>query len=436
MPTVFFSWQRDTSATEGRNFIERALERAIGIVAADVALEEAVREGLEVDRDTKGVAGQPPIVDTIFRKIDAAAVFVPDLTFVGKRSDGRPTPNPNVLIEYGWALHSLGYSRIVAVMNVAHGAPGEDMPFDMRHLRWPLTYNLPDGADEATRTAEREKLAKALAAAIRAILESQEYRSSLPRPPSPPPFSAALSSDGPAQFRAPGIALGVRHDSLGLSTSQNDVIVTKGPAIWLRLMPAVSPGRTWRVTELEAALTNNNNILLPIRRMSGSYHFVRADDGFGTYASGNLENSANSFVFAFTTGEIWTADFTIISKIREYSGRSGQQPGLPVMEREFKASLDQYGRLLKRLGLSRPFRWIGGYEGMKGMGLFWDPRPGHYFQLPGPFGSSAADIVEVEGTLEEDMSPAQALKPLFVKLFDACGIPRPDYLDEMNNPKS
>jgi hypothetical protein len=38
-------------------------------------------------------------VDTIFRKIDGTAIFVPDLTFVGKRADGRPTPNPNVLIE-------------------------------------------------------------------------------------------------------------------------------------------------------------------------------------------------------------------------------------------------------------------------------------------------------------------------------------------------
>jgi hypothetical protein len=39
---------------------------------------------------------------------------------VGKHLDGEPIPNPNVLIEYGWALKSLGYKRIVAVMNEAH----------------------------------------------------------------------------------------------------------------------------------------------------------------------------------------------------------------------------------------------------------------------------------------------------------------------------
>ena len=51
MPTVFFSWQRDTSPKEGRNFLGRALERAIAFVAADVELEEAERE-LELDRNT------------------------------------------------------------------------------------------------------------------------------------------------------------------------------------------------------------------------------------------------------------------------------------------------------------------------------------------------------------------------------------------------
>ena len=71
MPTVFFSWQRDTPPKEGRNFLERALERAIALVAADVELEEAERE-LELDRDTKGVAGQPPIVETIFRTLSGA----------------------------------------------------------------------------------------------------------------------------------------------------------------------------------------------------------------------------------------------------------------------------------------------------------------------------------------------------------------------------
>jgi hypothetical protein len=102
--TVFFSWQIDTEKRGGRNVIEWALEKACRRISADTSVEETDRDRkLKVDSNTKGVAGSPPIVDTIFRKIDGAAVFVPDLTFIGKRPDGRPTPNPNVLVEYGWA---------------------------------------------------------------------------------------------------------------------------------------------------------------------------------------------------------------------------------------------------------------------------------------------------------------------------------------------
>jgi hypothetical protein len=79
-----------------------------------------------VDRDTQGVPGVPPIVDTIFDKIDGATIFVPDLTFVAKRIDGRPTPNHNVLVEYGWALKALRYARIVPVMNLAFGQPTKE----------------------------------------------------------------------------------------------------------------------------------------------------------------------------------------------------------------------------------------------------------------------------------------------------------------------
>src|SRR4029077_7795982 len=96
--TLFFSWQSDAPPEVGSDLIEEALGLAVSALAEDAEIEKAIRdEGLIVDRDTQGVPGVPPIVDTIFNKIDAATIFVPDLTFVGKRIYGRPTPNPNVL---------------------------------------------------------------------------------------------------------------------------------------------------------------------------------------------------------------------------------------------------------------------------------------------------------------------------------------------------
>ncbi len=181
--TIFFSWQSDRDSRTGRNLVERALERAISKISKDINMFEPDREGgpLVLDRDTRNVAGSPPIVETIFRKIDSAAVFVPDLTFVGTRSDQRPTPNPNVLIEYGWALKTLGHGRIVGVMNTAYGEPsGENMPFDLRHQRNPIAYFCPKGASDAVRAAARDSLAKDFENAFRAVFSSKEYREYLP----------------------------------------------------------------------------------------------------------------------------------------------------------------------------------------------------------------------------------------------------------------
>ena len=66
----------------------------------------------------------PPIVDTIFNKIDAATIFVPDLTFVGKRIDPRrPTPNRYVLVGIWVGIQSLDLVAARSGMNVAFGQP-------------------------------------------------------------------------------------------------------------------------------------------------------------------------------------------------------------------------------------------------------------------------------------------------------------------------
>ena len=75
MQTVFFSWQADTETKIGRNLVERALETAIARIGADADVEEAVRDAWPSISDTQGVAGTPPIVDTIFGKIEKRVCF-------------------------------------------------------------------------------------------------------------------------------------------------------------------------------------------------------------------------------------------------------------------------------------------------------------------------------------------------------------------------
>jgi hypothetical protein len=170
--TVFFSWQSDTPTGTGRNFVRKALQDACEAIASDAAIDEAHRD-LTVDSDTQGVAGHPPILDTIFKKIDAARVFVADMTLVARRPDGGASPNPNVLIECGWALKSLSHQQVVCVMNTAYGKPtGEALPFDMRHARWPLCYELAGTATLEVRSEQRKRLTKHLTEAVRSCLGS------------------------------------------------------------------------------------------------------------------------------------------------------------------------------------------------------------------------------------------------------------------------
>ena len=103
-PVVFYSWQSDLSNRCNRGFIPEALQNAAATIEADetIAIEPVV------DRDTQGVPGAPDIAATIFSKFSGADVFVADVSITG-RGEKRPTPNPNVLIELGYAFKALGH---------------------------------------------------------------------------------------------------------------------------------------------------------------------------------------------------------------------------------------------------------------------------------------------------------------------------------------
>jgi hypothetical protein len=422
--TVFFSWQVDTDPKTGRNLIERALERAVGSIGDDTSVDEAVRD-LAVDRDTRGVAGTPPIVETIFRKIDAAAAFVPDLTFVGKRSGGRPTPNPNVLIEYGWALKSLGHLRIVPVMNTFYGDPTpNDMPFDMRHLRNPIQYNCAPDADDATVKRVKSELGKELDAAIRAVLDSDEYRASLPTPPAPSLFVARVPADGRGRFKAKNEPIGVVALRL-LESAGTELMLADAPITWLRVMPVSDPGQTWSVTELKAAATTNGLHLEPLGRNWPSYGYFRSADGFGVYPPFPKEPGiAHSAAMIFNNGEVWSIDAYLLDAMKR-----DERNIVPGIEEEFRYSLKAYADLLLRLGIPAPFRWIAGMENLRGRSIYV-PAPAGRMSMFGPHGSCLEDVVVAEGTYSPGEPLGHALKSFFAKLFDSCGVDRPARLDE------
>ncbi|RWG50443.1 MAG: hypothetical protein EOQ62_03920 [Mesorhizobium sp.] len=180
---IFWSWQSDTPQASGRHFVRSVLtdlaKELNGVEGAEDAERpesgDGEREALsadedrvEIDHDTLNVGGSPVIAETILRKIREAAVFVADVTPVCTiLGSGKRVPNPNVMIELGYALEVVGHQRIVLVMNGAEGASVSHLPFDLRHWRFPAVYKLSKGATEE----HRQKVAAELKESLRERIE-------------------------------------------------------------------------------------------------------------------------------------------------------------------------------------------------------------------------------------------------------------------------
>lgn len=161
--TIFYSWQSDLPNGTNRSLIESCLDRA----AAQIAGDQTITVEPVIDRDTRGVAGAPDIAQAILEKIDRSAVFVADVSIVNSGSS-RSSPNPNVLIELGYALKSIGESRLILIQNTAFGGP-EALPFDLRMKRV-TTYSCDPSAPD--RSQVKNHLTRRLEEAIREILSS------------------------------------------------------------------------------------------------------------------------------------------------------------------------------------------------------------------------------------------------------------------------
>lgn len=175
---IFYSWQSDLPNASNRGFIEKALENVSDKLKKDKAIE--IEPSL--DRDTAGVPGSPEIVATILKKIEDADFVICDITIINGAHADRPSPNPNVVFEVGYALRALGSERVLLVLNTEFGAV-EKLPFDLRPRRI-LQYSM--AAEAADRATERKKLENSLLEAIRAIK---------PRRGLSPPYKIAFANE-------------------------------------------------------------------------------------------------------------------------------------------------------------------------------------------------------------------------------------------------
>ena len=163
---IFYSWQSDLPGNKTRNFIRDCIDDAIAFAEESEAIE-AVR-----DEATKDTTGSPNIVTTLFSKIDECDLFVADvsLCFTGdvkKEQDGRElikhSPNPNVLIELGYAVRILNWEHVICVCNTDYGT---DFPFDIAQNR-----RLPYSLEGKMKADVRREVAKSIYSDIQLLRE-------------------------------------------------------------------------------------------------------------------------------------------------------------------------------------------------------------------------------------------------------------------------
>lgn len=147
---VFYSWQSDLIGKDTRNFIGEVIKNAVKFLSNTVTVIP--------DRDTQGELGSPNIETTIFQKIDECDLFIADLSIVCEYEDSsgnkKYAPNPNVLIELGYAVKVLSWERVICFVNTDYGKETE-LPFDLNHHRV-TGYSLHDNEKSEVKKALRD----------------------------------------------------------------------------------------------------------------------------------------------------------------------------------------------------------------------------------------------------------------------------------------
>lgn len=408
---IFWSWQSDHDSKISHYLVRDALQLAIAKLRVPEDIEEPSeadrRENLELDHDTKGETGWTDIADSIFKKIDAAAVFVGDVTPVGKSTKNekgkrpRAIMNPNVAIELGYAIKALTWSNCLGVMNLAYGSV-DDLPFDIHRTRsWPVTYTLSEGATSVEIAEAKKKLAEAFYLRIRPFLSKvqETVEEKFERRPAVRP---------PAFWFEKGESLGTRRDDASFTMPSESVL-------FLRLVPT-DPKQRLIPHDLAGRMASTYGSF----EVLGDLYMLRNDDGAAMCSLGDDRRHVDNIAQYFTNGEIWGINANIVRL-----GRRGKNKYLimPEVEDVFRKQLPRFIEcMLKEGRVNLPIKVIGGVAGVKSQMLAWKGVS------ESGYSKMIRDNVEYERNLNSSNQQAidEYLLGLFEAIFEASGKPRPE----------
>lgn len=122
---VFFSWQSDIR--DNTTTIRANIEQACDKISKKLSIK------IETDEATRNESGFVDIPQTVFQKIGMCDIFICDITPIQVSGD-KLLPNPNVLIELGYAIRCVGVNRIICIHDTNKGDI-KNLPFDINKNR-------------------------------------------------------------------------------------------------------------------------------------------------------------------------------------------------------------------------------------------------------------------------------------------------------------
>jgi hypothetical protein len=407
---IFWSWQSDHHGGISHYLVRDALQLAIARLRIPEDIEEPSeaerRANLELDHDTKSETGWTDIADSIFRKIDSAAVFVGDVTPVGKsikKERGRrprAIMNPNVAIELGYAIKALTWSSCLGVMNLAYGNV-DDLPFDIYRTRsWPVTYTLSEDASNEEIASAKKGLAESF------YLRLRPFLSKLPQKDEEK-FERIAAARPPAFWFDAGTSLGTRGDDRSFAMSADSVL-------FLRLIPT-DPMQKLIPHDLAGRMASKYGSF----EVNGNLYILRNDDGAAICSLGDDGHVVENIAQYFNNGEIWGLNANLL---RLGSRGKSKYLIMPHVEEVFRVQLPRFLQcMLKEENAKLPITIIGGVAGVKGQMLAWNGVG------ESGYSKMIRDSVEYERKLNSDDRQAvdQYLLGLFEAIFEASGKPRP-----------
>jgi hypothetical protein len=414
---IFWAWQYDLPGKISRHFIRGALEEAIAQINQIKGIDEpdeAFQTGaVHLDYGRKGLKGSPDLAIEILKKIDAAAVFVGDVTPVGKgpayktddgkESDGKPLMNPNVAIELGYALKTLTTENVLMVMNNYYGRR-DDMPFDLGHKGGPILYRLSPTASRQEIDAERKKLVSVLIEALQAYV---------PRT-APLPFPALKPQIGEGIYFKEGEILAEDKNS----RDKHKYVMPFRSVMWLRVLPHAP----LEMPISQHLLMNNAGRFGTFGVPAGGEPLRENDYGTCFFTPAGPTANIDSITQYTRDGEIWGINADILRQ-----GERGSRSTLMTlpMENLFITQLDLYMEFMRLVANAPlPIDLEAGIEGVKGRIV------AHNGMIVGDGGVMHHDRVTHRGRLRAFDKAEQLafLLEFFRKVNAGSGVPRPNGL--------